>query len=66
MIRNAATGYVLEAGIGIELGIEMPLLFPAGRIRGEQPLMGGTQIKSIPHFYWRDFIGDFTGIVGLF
>ena len=66
MIGNAATSYVLEAGIGIKLRIEMPLLFTAGCVQGKKSLVGGTQIKGIAYFYGRDFIGDFTGIVGLF
>ncbi len=44
----------------------MPLLFTASRVQGKQSLVGGTQIKGIAYFYGRDFIGDFTGIVGLF
>ena len=65
MVRHAATGHVLEAGVGIELRIEMPLLFTGSGIKREQTLVCGTKIQRIADFNWRHFIGDLTRIVRL-
>ncbi|SAQ39802.1 Uncharacterised protein [Klebsiella michiganensis] len=43
----------------------MPLFFTGGRVKREQALVSGTQIKRVAHFNRRDFIGDFTRIVRL-
>ena len=65
MVRDAAAGDVLEGRIRIQLWIKVPFFFPGSRIKGEQTLVGGTQVQHIADFNRRHFVGDFTRIVRL-
>ena len=63
MVRDATAGDVLERRVGVQLWIEVPFLFTGGRIKREQTLVRGAQIKHVTDFNRRHFVGQFTWIV---
>ncbi len=64
MIGHTTACQVLEGGVVRQFWIELPPLPARFGIEREQDLVGRAQIQRITDLDGRDFIGDFTGVIG--